>query len=175
MNYFISYLIAGFLALAEPSIFYDSTHKSLVYKSDKNEVKLSLKIPPNMKFENTPKYFSDDSLGYIVADLAGSDVATALLIAVDKLGKTIWSIDLEAFNASSPLIEKKYIYISGIGKVFKINKTDGKIIWTHSGLYDNHNYRFNGSENIQIKNGVVYFSEKVRVNNNSGELLGANK
>lgn len=174
MNYFACLLIAS-LALAESSVVLDSSQKSLIFKSSKLESTIDLKIPSNMKFENTPKYFSDGTLNFVLADLEGSDIATAFLIAIDKNGKKLWSIDLEAFNASNPLIENRFIYISGIGKVFKINKLDGKIIWSHSGLYDNHKYRFNGGDPIQIKNGVVFFSEKVLVNDHSGALLGVHK
>lgn len=172
---YIVYFLTAILAFAEPSVVLDSTQKSLIFKSEKTESKISLKIPASMKFENTPKYFSDSLLSFVVAELEGSDVATVFLIAIDKTGKTVWSIDLEAFNPSAPLIENKHIYISGIGKVFKINKTDGKIIWSHSGLYDNHNYRLNGGDTIQIKNGIVSFSEKVHVNDHTGALLGVPK
>ncbi len=172
---FLLHFVTAILAFAEPNVVLDNSQKNIIFKSDKIESKISLKIPENMKFENSPKYFTDGLLNYVIADLEGSDVATVFLIAVDKVGKTLWSIDLEAFNASAPLIESKYIYISGIGKVFKINKTDGKIIWSHSGLYDNHHYRFNGGETIQIKNGIVFFSDKVHVNDHTGEILGVHK
>ena len=175
MIIFLLYFATAFLACAEPSVVLDGAQKSIIFKSGGNDSRIALKIPTNMKFENTPKFFFDGPQSYIVADLEGSDVATAFLIAIDKAGKTLWSIDLEALNASVPLIENKYIYISSLGKVFKINKADGKIVWSHSGLYDNHNYRFNGGENILIKSGIVYFSDKVRVNDQTGEILGANK
>lgn len=124
----------------------------------------------DMTLEDKPQFFGGGDFGLVSAPMGGDGNATTIYYAVDGKGKKLWTLDLGTFNVATPLIEKDFVYLSGTGRVMKVNKKTGKIAWSHDQLFKNKRYEFDGAETISRKDNLIIFSPKVHVNDQTGKL-----
>ena len=73
--------------------------------------------------------------------------------------KINWQSELKGFNGSPMLIVDGSIYVGAFGTVTKLNAKSGKVIWEHTGFYDDKTGAFNSFEKPTIENGMVIFTE----------------
>jgi hypothetical protein len=131
-------------------------------------------IPKDMHVENELQIYSHGKIHIIIMDLSDYSAASSLVFAIDDSGKKLWELNLGGFNPAPPLVEDKYVYLSAIGKVWKLEKLSGNVIWSHHGLYENKKYEFNGSEEIKRKGPWIEFSKNLLVNDETGKIGGQN-
>lgn len=173
---FITTTLLTFAAAAQSiTVSVGSDNRSLEIKNAQGITKLNLDIPKGMALDGEPRVFGGGDFNIVLSIVADHEVSTTLIYALNGQGKKIWFVDLEAFNPSAPLIENEAVYLAGIGRVLKVDKKSGKVIWFHEGLYENPNIRFNGGEMILRKDTIIQFSEKVKVEDRSGRLLEVKK
>ena len=163
-------LVAQSAFAAAPAITVDPAHKFLLLQQTDSSSKIPLNLPTGTTLDGKPLYFAAPDFGLIEVAVADGPDASTLLFAVDGKGRQLWTLDLESFNASAPLIEADFVYISVTDKVFKLEKKTGKIVWKHDGLLANKKYEFNGAEAIVRKGDVIVFSKKVHVKDKTGAL-----
>jgi hypothetical protein len=154
-----------------PSISVDKNQKNMVIQMGEYSNQIPMNLPSGMALEGRPRFFGGGDFALIVNSASEAGVGTSIIYAINSKAKLLWSMDLESFNPSIPLIEKDFIYMAALGKVFKIEKKTGNIIWSHEGLYENKKYLLNGGERIIRKNDLVIFSDKVKVKDQSGKLV----
>jgi outer membrane protein assembly factor BamB len=153
----------------------DESQKILTVKMHGTSHEFPIGAPQGMSVEGSPSFYSGEGLHLIFTSVADHEVATTLVLAIDAKGKKLWSFDTEAFNNSPPLIEKKHVYLAGMGKVYKLDAKTGSLAWRHEGLYENKKYSFNGGDAISRKKDVIIFSPTVHVKDSSGKLLEVTK
>lgn len=54
-----------------------------------------------------------------------------------------WTIHIPAFNPGTPLLDSRYLYVTGIGFVAKLDITNGTFAWKHEGLFKRNPGTFN--------------------------------
>ncbi len=153
----------------------DQSQKKLVINLHGTSHEFPIGVPQGMSLDGSPHLYSGEGLHLIFTNVEDHEVATTLVLAVDSKGKKLWSFDTEAFNNSPPLIEKKHVYLAGMGKVYKLDAKTGSLAWRHEGLYENKKYNFNGGEAISRQKDVIIFSPTVHVKDSSGKLLEVTK
>lgn len=158
-----------------PQISIDKKQRTMTVQIAKSTTKIALDIPKDMTVESKPEYFGNSDFGLIALAASEAEAATTLYYALDSRGNKLWFLDMLTFNAATPLIEKDFVYLSGTGKVLKVDKKTGKIVWSHDNLYENKKYEFNGAENILRKENVIVFSPNVHVSDDSGKLVEERK
>jgi len=156
-----------------PKLTADAKNNKLLIQIGQKTTQIPLGIPKGFEMENKLRFFGNTEFGLVFVEATDAATATTIIHAINGKGENLWSLDLEAFNASAPLIEKDSIYFSGIGRVLKVTKTTGKVLWQHSNLYENKKFQFNGSEAITRKGEAIEFSTKLHVNDQSGKLIEA--
>ncbi len=158
---------------ADLSIELNKSNKSLRVTSAKGVRVQPLKIPQGMAVESPITVVRGEGVAVSVIPVADHELATALIYVFDEAGKLLWSLDTEAFNPSTPLIEKKHIYLAAIGKVYKLDKMTGKTVWKHDGLYEKKNVQFNGGTDITRQGINIQFAKNLLVDDASGKIREA--
>lgn len=133
--------------------------------------KITLQVPEKTELDAEPLVYGSDSYSLIVLQYSDFEAGTSVVYAINEKAQKLWSIDLGAFNPSQPLIEKEYVYLSAIGRVWKLHKQSGKVAWSHKDLYKNKSFEFNGAEPISRRGKFVLFSKKLKVNDSTGEIV----
>ncbi len=110
---------------------------------DKKEKRFSVPVNEHytIRFLSFAKIHDDIFLLYEVSDSEGAGNKLSRLS-----GRTLeleWSIHIPAFNAGEPLWDGRYLYVTGIGFVGKVDISLGSYVWKHDGLYERHTNRFN--------------------------------
>lgn len=159
------------ISASTPKISIDKKQKFLTIQIAKNTTKIPLGIPKDMSIEAKPEYYSTGDFGLVALAASEAEAATTLYYAIDAQGKKLWFLDMLTFNPAAPLIEKDFVYLSGMGKVLKVDKKTGQIVWSHDNLYENKKYEFNGSDSILRKDNVIIFSPNVHVKDDTGKLI----
>jgi outer membrane protein assembly factor BamB len=159
------------VAANAPKISIDKKQTAMVVQNGKTTTKIQLNLPKDMEVESKPEYFGSSDFALIAIAASEVEAATTLYYALDASGKKIWFLDMLTFNPAPPLIEKDFVYLSGTGKVFKVNKKSGQVVWSHDNLYENKKYEFNGADSILRKDDIIIFSPKVHVKDDSGKLI----
>lgn len=154
-----------------PTVKVDQDQKKLIVNISGASHQFPIGIPQGMSLDGSPHIYSNEGVHLIFSSVADHEVATTLVLAVDANGKKLWKFDTEAFNNSPPLIEKKHVYLAGMGRIYKLDAKTGSVAWRHEGLFENKKYSFNGGDAIARKNDVIIFSPTVHVKDSSGKLL----
>ncbi len=169
----LNLLILCFLSVASdsPTVTVDQGLKKMSVVLNGKSHQFPIRAPQGMSLDGDPKVYSGEGIHLIFSNMEDHEVATTLVVALDSNGKQLWAFDTEAFNSSPPLIEKKYVYLSGIGRAYKLDARTGKVVWRHEGLFEDKNYSFNGGEAISRKNDLIIFSPTVHVKDATGKLV----
>lgn len=141
------------------------------YESKKTQ-RIPLSLPQGMDMEGDPLFFGDDQFAVVVVVAADIETATSMLIAVQADKGVLWTVDLETFNPSAPLIESDAVYVAGFDKVMKLSRTDGKVLWSKERLYDDPRYRFNGGGLIRRQGDLILVGDKLKFDAKNGTLRG---
>lgn len=101
---------------------------------------LNLSVENGLGVEKLYFIFDTD---YIIAiytegdsDASGSHAERISL--TDK--KSIWQVNLGGFNMATPVYDDKYIYVSTIGGVYKLDYITGEFDWKFEDMYGNGKY-----------------------------------
>lgn len=92
------------------------------------------------------EYKDYESVGGSVTRLDGNKIETK------------WTLLTWTVNMGEPLLHDKYLYITGIGFVGKIDLDTGKFIWKHTDLYRDPWY-YNMFDKPRIEGDKVFFTE----------------
>ena len=169
---FILILSFGVTSLAVSlQVEVSKNNKFLSIKSKNVSNQIPLKHPKGMEIDAKPIVYSMENFSIAFISYSDFESATSVVYAFNELGKRLWSFNLGAFNPSKPLIEKENIYLSAIDTVWKVNKTTGKVVWHHKGLYMNRKIAFNGAIPVTRKGKNIVFAPNLIVNDSSGKLL----
>ena len=144
----------------------DGQSLEVTIDSIKNEIKID--VPEGTELDDKPLRYGGRDFIIAILQYSDFDSGTSVVYALDAKGKKLWSLDLEAFNPSAPLIEKDHVYLSDIGKIWKIEKKSGKIVWKHKDLYKTK--KFNGAEPISRVSKMISFSSNLMVNDATGAV-----
>lgn len=158
------------LQAQNPVLVFDKEKQSIAVSEGKTKFSFKLKLPKNFKVEQAPRVYSDKAIKIIIVEAADFDVASSFVFAFDAKGKKLWKKDLGTFNPSKPLIDGENVYLAGMGSVFKLNKTSGKEVWSHTKLYENNTLQFEGSSEIKKAGEYIEFDIHVLVKDKTGEL-----
>lgn len=137
--------------------------------------KLDLQVPKGMEVEAPPYIIDAGGVHVITVEFADFEYASSTVYAVNDKAEKLWSLTLGTFNPSKPLVEKEHIYFSSLGRVWKVNKKSGKVLWHHDNLYKDKRFKFNGKEKISRKGSLVIFSPKLAVNDQTGKIVEVKK
>ncbi len=141
---------------------------------------------------NLPKHFEIEAIKHAEINedvifnfsITDFDSGSTIIARLSPINNNFsWQTILHAFNSSPLLVEGNYVYVGGIGVVSKIDASNGKVLWIHSGLYENDTQAYNSFIKPFKDGEVVRFVEKkvssakylgvrkVIVNDVTGELL----
>ncbi len=158
-----------------PTVQLDQSHKKLLVNIQGTTHQFPVNAAQGLSLDGAPSLFAGEGLHLVFSNMADHEVATTFVLALDAKGKKLWTFDTEAFNNAPPLIEKKYVYLGGIGRVYKLDAKTGNVVWRHEGLFENKVYGYNGGDPIVRKNDVIIFSPTVHVKDSSGKLVEVGK
>lgn len=122
----------------------------------------------DFRLEDRPKIHSRDGLHIVMVEIAAHSSGTTLVYAVDSQCNKLWTTNLFSFNPATPLFEKDHIYLGAVGRVWKLNKLTGAVVWSHKDLYKK--YKYNGLDRIKRNKDKIVYSKKLTVNDKTGAL-----
>jgi outer membrane protein assembly factor BamB len=158
-----------------PTAQLDNNNENILLSSGQKQFKIPIKKIKGLDEYGEPNVFQSGDLTIIQLEHTDAESATTMAYATNPSGQLLWTLDLGGFNPSTPLIEKDFVYLAALGKVFKVNAQTGKVVWKHEGLYQNKSYQFNGSSTITREKAMIQFSNVVRVSDSNGKLEVARK
>lgn len=102
-------------------------------------------------------------------DYAGS--VTKKVSLKDK--KVNWTLHCGGFNMSKPLYNDKYIYISTIGGIYKIDYTKGEFDWKFEDLYENDKYGSFKQPIFQNDTLIIFtsYSDTIKVDDKNKKII----
>ncbi len=134
------------------------TPEGKIYKNNKLFIDLEME---DEYFEIESLYFIFEE-DFIIAIYTETDMDYSGSVAKKvslKDNKVKWTLYLGGFNMSKPLYDDKYIYVSTIRGIYKIDYSKGEFYWKFDDLYDNGKYNsFN--QPIFHNDTVLIFTSK---------------
>lgn len=102
----------------------------------KKEISFSTNIPKGYELESHKvKEFKNTVLFYY--QFADHETAGSRVVAFDKKkGKEVWRHDVGTFNLDLPLIDEKFVYLTAVGQISKLDLKTGKPVWSNTSLGD---------------------------------------
>lgn len=97
-------------------------------------------------------------------------------------GRTLqakWKKTVPSFNVGQGLIEGRYVYLTAIGFVAKLDLNSGAYVWRHADLYEN-TFRYDSFALPEVEGDAVLFRDKglmatLKINKHSGKIISINK
>ncbi len=149
------------------------TDKKITIKKGEKQTSFSLDLPKGFEVESVFKQ-SHKNLEVIAYQYSNGEEAAAQIQVIDSESlKKLWQKQIPGFNLSQPLIKDGAIYFAVVDYVAKFDLNSGKVLWEKEGVNASHD--FIGSDKIEIKNGVVHFSEKLKISDGDGKFIGGSK
>ncbi len=158
----------------EIKVTLDKSASFLNLSLNKKNYKIDITLPKDMHVENQIQVIMNPDFNLLMIELSDYSSASTFVVAVNDQGQKLWEFNLGGFNPSTPLVEKDNVYFAVIGKVWKLTKQGGIVVWNHSGLYENKKYEFNGAEDIKRQGPWIEFSDKLKVNDVTGKIEETN-
>ncbi len=154
----------------EIKVTLDKSANLLNLSIDKKNHKIPFNLPKDMHVENEIQVILNSDFNLLLLELSDYSSASTLVVAINDSGQKLWEFNLGGFNPSVPLVEKDNVYFAVIGKVWKLAKQSGLVVWNHSDLYENKKYEFNGAEEIKRQGSWIVFSNKLKINDVTGKI-----
>lgn len=142
-----------------------------------------LMLPPGFHVDSFVWGGHDDTTIFVLR-LSDTDVGASLIARLDlRAVRVVWRTELEAFNASDPLVTESSVYLGALGSVVKLSIKDGAVVWQHDGLYEPATRSYASFVQPRQEGDAVVFREQkfstadsrqvreVRVDDSSGKLL----
>ncbi len=175
MKQYLFILIAIFLFSSNSqaqvlSARYNKKSKELNFRCNKATSKVRLSLEKDLEVEKRPNIYGEKDFNIVTVELADHNSGTTFIYALNENCRVLWKKDLKSFNPSIPLIEKDHVYLGAVGSVWKLNKKDGKVVWSHTDLYEK--YKFNGVDPIRRKGSKIRFSDSLLVSDSNGKIGG---
>lgn len=136
------------------------------------------------KFHDEKRLADDVVLAYEAIDLDG-ERATSFIACIEqkqKKGPKIrWTTSIDGYNLGEPIMRGRYIYITAVGYVAKIDLEKGKIVWQHDDLFDMETEDFTIMQKPEYSEGKVLFYglrpdkrvyKRLEVDDATGKKLG---
>jgi len=152
------------------------TNGLMLVGSSENSSEVKVSLPENFYIE-TVKYRIYENRILFVLSITDDEAGSAIIAQFDPINyRILWSTEINAFNISPLLISRNHIYVAGIGTVAKLNLSDGKKAWQHSGLYERGAGTYNSFILPKKKGNTIIFQDsisnrEVRVDDSSGKIL----
>lgn len=97
-------------------------------------------------------------------------------------GRTLqakWKKIVPGFNVGQGLIEGRYVYLTAIGFVAKLDLNSGGYVWRHADLYKN-TFKYDSFALPEVEGDAVLFRDKglmatLKINKRSGKIISINK
>ena len=144
--------------------------RNLEVSSASGKSLIPLNISEKLHIQDDLIVSKDNDVYVVVVKAEDHEVATSVAYGISPNGQKQWTIDLNAFNPTPPLLAGRFVYLGVIDKIFKLDKMNGKIVWSHDKLYDNPKYQYDGHEAISKNGNSVVFSKKLKVNDKTGKI-----
>ena len=76
-----------------------------------------------------------------------------------KNNEVVWTVKFGGFNMATPVYDDKFVYVSTIGGIYKLDYIEGTFDWKFENLYDNGKY--NSFEKPEFLEGnIILFTSK---------------
>lgn len=143
--------------------------KVFVKNSKGKETSFPLFIPKGFdlekSFAQSHGIYEVISYQYANGEEAGSQVQV-----IDSNGmKVMWRKEIPGFNMAKPLVAGEAIYVALVDYIGKLDLKTGKVLWKKEGIHSSH--EFIGTDKIILKNGIVHFSDKLKVRAADGQFV----
>lgn len=182
MKSLVKLFFVTFMAVACSSLAADSKGKHIridekagkvFIKKGESESSFNLDLPKGFEIEVLYKQSQGDLEVVAYQYVNVSDAATQIQVIDSKKMKLQWKKEIPGFNLSKPLIDENHLYYANADYVAKFDLKSGKKVWEKEGVNASHD--FVGGEAIVLKDGVVHFSDKLKINASSGKVMGGKK
>ncbi len=147
---------------------------------DSQQEKIKLDVGDNLIDRLWYAKYGDDLI--VVYSITDFEMSGGRVARIDmKSKKPAWTINLSGFNPGEPIIHDRYLYVTSIGSVGKIDLETGEYIWKLGGLYDRKTQDFNDFQKPVLNGERVVFqgnnpssdtSKRVEVEDGTGKILG---
>lgn len=145
----------------------------IAIRKGSKESSFNLFLPKGFEIE---KVFKQSHGNYEVISYQysnGEEAGSQIQVINSKDMKLIWRKEIPGFNLAQPLIKGDAIYVALVDYVAKLDLKSGKVLWKKEGIHSSH--EFIGSDEITLKNGVVHFSDKLKIRDSNGQFVGGGK
>lgn len=133
--------------------------------------KIELEINQKQWIEQL-SFLSNKTHLYLFLHLTNGDEGSARVCKLDLLsGKLSWVLDLPLLNLGHALLSQDRMYLSAMGFVGCVDATSGKIIWSHSNLYEPGKNTYTAFGPPELTKDAVVFTEKVIRSNRQPNIL----
>lgn len=142
-------------------------------KNGTKESSFSLSVPKGFDVE---KVFKQSHGNYEVISYQysnGEEAGSQIQVINSKEMKVEWKKEIPGFSLAKPLIDDGAIYVALVDYVGKLDLKTGRVLWKKEGVHSSH--EFIGSDEIILKNGVVHFSDKLKINAKNGKFVRGQK
>lgn len=95
---------------------------------------------------------------YIETDMDCAGCVAKMISLKDK--KINWTLNCGGFNMSIPIYDEKYLYVSTIGGIYKIDYKKGKFDWKFEDLYDRGKYNSFNQPKFLNDTLLIFTSER---------------
>jgi hypothetical protein len=103
------------------------------------------------------EYKEDLLLIYQSGDI---EYGAGFIVRLDlKTLKLKWKASLVGFNVGNGLINSRYVYVTSIGFIGKVNLESGRFAWKYGNRYHRKTTAFNSFDVPQLKDNTVVFKE----------------
>ena len=100
---------------------------------------------------------TEEYLIAIYTDVNGSSTGSTAKKIMFQDNEVIWNVNIGGFNMATPVYDNKYLYLSSIGNICKLNFDTGEFDWKFENLYNNGKYNsFNKPEFLD--NNMILFT-----------------
>ena len=136
------------------------------------------------KFRDEKRLAEDIVLAYEAIDVDG-ERATSFIACIEqkqKKGPKIrWTTSIDGYNLGEPIMRGRYIYVTAVGYVAKIDLEKGKIVWYHDDLFDMETEDFTIFQKPEYIEGKILFYglrpnkrvyKRLEVDDATGKKLG---
>jgi len=134
----------------------------ITYSSAKGDTRsIQPILPDHFYVQAVQSYVFNEDIIFLL-EITDDDAGSTLVVMCkpSSVG-LLWTAELGTFNPSPPLVDEGSVYIAGIGTVAKIDIKTGRIVWKHTGLYEQDTMAFNAfSKPIKRGNVIVFQEEK---------------